>query len=187
MSPKHRKMESKRHRSQLEGALTGLTRDNLNIKLSNNDSRLRKESHIQTDKHTETEERLMMHWLFTEPQSTSPPLSDDHRGNRTAWWRRLADTRSSRACGEHAGEGTKGNLAGVRMGQIPHSRVRQTRAEGQPQNHWYSLPKWQGHDQEGETQTRGDKDTVAKCNRRGWTAFKVLLSMFEETRLGSET
>ena len=92
MSPKHRKMESKRHRSKLEGALTGLTRDNLNIKLSNNNSRVRKESHIQTDKHTETEERLMMHWLFTEPQSTSPPLSNDHRGKRTAWWRRLADT-----------------------------------------------------------------------------------------------
>ena len=80
--------------------------------------------------------------------------------------------RSSRACGEHAGEGTKGNLAGVRMGWIPHSRVRQTRAEGQPQNHWCNLPKWQGRDQEGETQTRGDKDMVAKCNRRGWTASR---------------
>lgn len=92
MSPKHRKMEPKAHRSQLEGALTGLTRDNLNIKLSNHDSRVRKEPHIQTDRRAETEERLMMHRLFTEPQSTSPHLSNGHRGKRTAWWRRLADT-----------------------------------------------------------------------------------------------
>ena len=32
----------------------------------------------------------------------------------------------------------------------------------------------------------GTQDTVAKCNRGGWTAFKVLLSVHEETRLGSE-
>ena len=32
----------------------------------------------------------------------------------------------------------------------------------------------------------GTQDTVAKCNRGGWTAFKVLLSMHEETQLGSE-
>lgn len=27
----------------------------------------------------------------------------------------------------------------------------------------------------------GTQDTVAKCNRGGWTAFKVLLAMHEET------
>lgn len=88
MSSKHRKIKPKGHKSQLEGALTGITRDNLNIKVSNNDSRVTKESHIQPDKHTATEERLMMHQLLTEPQSTSPHLSDDHRGR-----------------GLHAGEG----------------------------------------------------------------------------------
>lgn len=55
------------------------------------------------------------------------------------------------------GEGQRESWRGVAMGWIPPSRVRQTRGEGQPQNHWWNLPRWQGHDQEEKLRLEGTK------------------------------
>lgn len=130
MSPKHRKMEPKKHRSQLEGALTGLTRDNLNIKLSNDGSRVRKEP-VQTDKRRNGGKAgyaPVIHRASKHLPSPFLAMATEERGlHGGEGWQ---TPRSSRASGEHAGGGTKGKLAGVGMGWIPHSRVRQTQGEG---------------------------------------------------------